>query len=450
LKFFSTFRLLFRFLGVLLLINYSLWRVKRRQREVSKENDFYGKLLAEALPFVYEGSKIYPCANGLLADQEAAAGNVDVRDLYIFALFFVETGVFLTGAAVCCVAEFSFSTVIVFPDYTTELQLPNLAICAPNALSAVAPMRKSLRNVGSWKQQNGWRANGMSNPKKLSQGDSNIISSRRDRLSIHTAHDEDDSASNSSIPQTSRLTRWRFVWDFLSGIYLFFVKGNSGESSSQLDDRLSLSSNEVESEEEMGDQDDNSQIDDGFNRFTSNRANTSKRTKANGVRSKGGRSRGGKSQNHTDLCLPAGGSNITSPSCNVNNVLTPNCNSQERHICPVSTSTNALYSSTSNGVCTTGSTATLNDSALYTELESLREEIKTVRSEESGLRLSNSIKAREQDKASVQLMEKRLIEAQTKARDLEKDLSNERKLKEQHARASLHNAKLVPSFIFLY
>lgn len=82
-----------------------------------------------------------------------------------------------------------------------------------------------------------------------------------------------------SIPQTSRLTRWRFVWDFLSGIYLFFVKGNSGESSSQLDDRLSLSSNEVESEEEMGDQDDNSQIDDGFNRFTSNRANTSKRTK---------------------------------------------------------------------------------------------------------------------------------------------------------------------------
>lgn len=47
------------------------------------------------------------------------------------------------------------------------------------------------------------------------------------------------------------------------------------------------------------------------------------------------------------------------------------------------------------------------------------------------------LKAREQDKLSIQLLEKRLVEAQTKKNELEKELNAEKrsKMKEEHAAA---------------
>lgn len=58
-------------------------------------------------------------------------------------------------------------------------------------------------------------------------------------------------------------------------------------------------------------------------------------------------------------------------------------------------------------------------------------------SESALFRLSNLVKAREQDKCSMQLLEKRLIEAHAKKNELEKELNAERrsKLKEEHAAA---------------
>lgn len=45
--------------------------MKRRQREVSRANEVYCKLLTEALPSLYEGPKIYSRFNGTtLHDQE--------------------------------------------------------------------------------------------------------------------------------------------------------------------------------------------------------------------------------------------------------------------------------------------------------------------------------------------------------------------------------------------
>ena len=51
-------------------------------------------------------------------------------------------------------------------------------------------------------------------------------------------------------------------------------------------------------------------------------------------------------------------------------------------------------------------------------------------------RLTNCVKAREQDRASMQLMERRLIEAQTKVKELEKELTAEKRSREQASRAN--------------
>lgn len=52
-------------------------------------------------------------------------------------------------------------------------------------------------------------------------------------------------------------------------------------------------------------------------------------------------------------------------------------------------------------------------------------------------RLANIMKAREQDKSAIQLLEKKLIDIQTKKNELEKELNAEKrsKIKEEHAAA---------------
>uniref|UniRef100_A0A0N5ASU5 Macoilin n=1 Tax=Syphacia muris TaxID=451379 RepID=A0A0N5ASU5_9BILA len=426
-----------------MLFFFSLWRVKRRQRKVSKENDFYGRLLAEALPSVYGDSKMYPCANGVLPDD---AGG----------------------------------------EYDTELPVHSLALCSPNSLSPVAPVRKSLRNVGNWKQHNNWRtANSISTSKKMVSSDSNSITVRRDRLSIH---DEDDSAI--SIPSAGRTSLWRLMWDFICSWFLVLFKITFGESSPQLDDRMSLSSNEVDSEEEIGDQDEASQADETYSRLVSSSRTTStvpnKRAKSSGLKNKTGRSRGTKTQNHTDLCITASApstapmsvaistnSGVSNSVSSVNNTLPSSSASSDKHLYhTASTTGSVVYSnSTSTDACSTASTTTVNNALYVAELESLREELKNIRCEESELRnhlqqatsaekqartellqlkskydqsenkLTSCLKARDQDRSTMQLMEKRLVEAQTKAKELEKDLVAERKLREQSSRVNTHNTK---------
>lgn len=51
---------------------------------------------------------------------------------------------------------------------------------------------------------------------------------------------------------------WRVIWDLLWSIVLYILGGVVESSSSSLDDRISLSSNETESEDEMMEQEETS------------------------------------------------------------------------------------------------------------------------------------------------------------------------------------------------
>lgn len=68
------------------------------------------------------------------------------------------------------------------------------------------------------------------------------------------------------------------------------------------------------------------------------------------------------------------------------------------------------------------------------------------------LRLANVMKAREQDKSTMQLLEKRLIEAQTKKNELEKELNAEKrsKIKEEHAAARALAAAQYNKYVSLF
>uniref|UniRef100_A0A0R3S1Q3 Glycerophosphocholine acyltransferase 1 n=1 Tax=Elaeophora elaphi TaxID=1147741 RepID=A0A0R3S1Q3_9BILA len=259
-------------LGFGLKTYFRLWRVKRRQREVSLANEVYCKLLMEALPSLYEGSKIYSrCSGTVLQDHEQI-------------------------------------------EYESELcpgSLQNLAICASSSSTNVT-QRKNSRAGAGWKQ-NSWKNTGI-NPKKVSIPSSGSSSTRKERV-VRENNDDDDTASSVSLSVAPRMYLWRVIWDLLWSIVLYILGGVVESSSSSLDDRISLSSNEVESEDEMIDQEEtSSQPDDASpssNRLGSvhRHPTSSKKNKAlisssgSYSRAKNGRSRGRHLQNHTGYIL---------------------------------------------------------------------------------------------------------------------------------------------------
>ncbi|VDK48642.1 unnamed protein product [Anisakis simplex] len=433
----------------------SLWRFKRRQREVSRENEVYGRLLAEALPSVYEGPKVYSRCNGAAIQEQD-------------------------------------STI----DYETEL-LPSLAICAsPSSTTSGlgASQRKSSRTSSSWKQ-NGCK---QLNTKRIpSHANGSLLTSRKDTTN-QNINDDDDTASSASACGTSRMSLWRLIWDVI-WMVLSVLTGSSGDTmSSSLDDRISLSSNEIDSDEEMMEQEETSfQPDDlplPSTRLLPQQRNTNvKKSKGSCTRLKAGRSRARNMHNQSEYVLSANNaaaqplvSLSTNSSClTTNNLL--NLNSGTAAAQDNTLSSSSSSSPPNNAYTSTGNTSVTNtifvassqpsiasipnkandDYVTVEELETLKGELRAARSQETDLRcmlqqavnaekqtkgeltqlkmkqeqtenkLSNLLKAREQDKCSIQLLEKRLIEAHAKKNELEKELNAERrsKLKEEHAAA---------------
>uniref|UniRef100_A0A915B5N4 Macoilin n=1 Tax=Parascaris univalens TaxID=6257 RepID=A0A915B5N4_PARUN len=428
----------------------SLWRFKRRQREVSRENEVYGRLLVEALPSIYEGPKVYPlCNTAAIQDHESAI------------------------------------------DYETEL-LPSLAICAsPSSGSALSSQRKSSRAGSSWKQNGCKQINAKRIP---SHSNGSLLSSRKDQTS-HNANDDDDTASTASVSGTSRMSLWRLAWDVILMAFSLLTGGGGESASSSLDDRISLSSNEIESEEEMMEQEEtSSQPDDlpvaSSRLLSQQRSNNAKKNKGSCTRVKGGRTRARNMHTQSEYVLgsvPTGPS-LSSPSlsasCSLNNNLlnlTTGGTANEKQLyspssalSPTNNYQNSGGSALGNSIFigTTQSVAPIaskvgDDYVTLEEVEALKGELRAARCQETDLRyllqqainaekqakgelaqlkmkheqidnkLSNLVKAREQDKCSMQLLEKRLIEAHAKKNELEKELNAERrsKLKEEHAAA---------------
>ncbi|KAM3721225.1 Macoilin-1 [Dirofilaria immitis] len=435
-------------LGFGLKTYFRLWRVKRRQREVSLANEIYCKILTEALPSLYEGPKIYSRCNGtILQEQEQ----------------------------------------IEFESEICSGSLQNLSICASSSSTAVV-QRKNLRAGASWKQ-NGWKHIGI-NSKKVSVPLNGTSSTRKERA-IRENNDDDDTASSVSLSVASKIYLWRVIWDLVWSIILYILGGVVELPSSSLDDRISLSSNEVESEDEMEQEETSSQPDDASP--SSNRIGpihrhptNSKKNKGSYSRTKGGRSRGHHLQNHTEYIL--------SPLTSVNNTLSSSLGAN----CALSTNLlnlaadsiqqdKQLYSSASNadyqnmsitninvvenGGLSTGSAASLNGKTRKYDaeelLETLRSDLRAAQSQETELRymlqqymngekqlkeelqqlklkqeqsdnkLANIMKVHEQDKSTMQLLEKKLIDTQAKKNELEKELTAEKrnKIKEEHAAA---------------
>uniref|UniRef100_A0A1I8EY38 Macoilin n=1 Tax=Wuchereria bancrofti TaxID=6293 RepID=A0A1I8EY38_WUCBA len=431
---------------------FRLWRVKRRQREVSLANEVYCKLLMEALPSLYEGPKIYSRCNGtVLQDQEQI-------------------------------------------EYESEIcpsPLQNLAICASPS-SVVIAQRKNSRGTG-WKQNN-WKHVGI-NSKKVCAPSNGSSSIRKERVAREN-NDDDDTASSVSLSVAPRMYLWRVIWDLLWGIVLYILGGVVESPSPSLDDRISLSSNEMESEDEMMDQEEtSSQPDDASpssNRLGSihRHPTSSKKNKmlisssGSYSRAKGGRSRGRHIQNHNGYILSpltpttALSSSTLGANCALNNNLlnlAAGSIQQDRQMYNSSNSTGYQSISISginveNGnpsAC--GATAFDRKASEYDaeELETLRNDLRVARTQETELRfmlqqyvngekrlkgelqqlklkqehsenkLANIMKAREQDKLTMQLLEKKLVDIQTKKNELEKELNAEKrsKIKEEHASA---------------
>ncbi|KHN80400.1 Macoilin-2 [Toxocara canis] len=431
----------------------SLWRFKRRQREVSRENEVYGRLLAEALPSIYEGPKVYPRCNGTtIQDQESAI------------------------------------------DYETEL-LPSLAICASpsSSSSGLGAQRKSSRVGSSWKQNGCKQLNAKRIP---SHSNGSLLSSRKDHTS-QNANDDDDTASTASVSGTSRMSLWRVAWDVMLMAFSLLTGAGGESASSSLDDRISLSSNEIESEEEMMEQEEtSSQPDDlpipSSRLLSQQRSNNTKKSKGSCTRMKGGRTRARNMHSQSEYVLgsvPSGTPSLSSPpslgaSCALSNNLLNLTAGSTAHDKQLYSSSSAL-SPTSNYQNSAGTALASSifvgatqppapitnkvgdDYVTLEELEALKGELRAARVQETDLRcllqqainaekqakgelaqlkmkqeqtdnkLSNLMKAREQDKCSMQLLEKRLIEAHAKKNELEKELNAERrsKLKEEHAAA---------------
>uniref|UniRef100_A0A915Q572 Macoilin n=1 Tax=Setaria digitata TaxID=48799 RepID=A0A915Q572_9BILA len=452
-------------LGFGLKTYFRLWRVRRRQREVSRANEVYCKLLVEALPSLYEGQKIYPRCNGtILQDHEHI-------------------------------------------EYESEIcpaSLQNLAICASPSSSTIT-QRKNSRSGAGWKQ-NSWKQTGI-NSKKISAASSGSSSTRKERI-VRENNDDDDTASSVSLSVTPRMYLWRVIWDLLWNIVLYILGGVVDSSSSLLDDRISLSSNEVESDDEMMEQEEtSSQPDDASpssNRLTSihRHPGSAKKSKVlipnsgSYSRAKGGRSRGRHLQNHTGYILspltPGGAlsSSTLGANCALNNNLlnlAAGSIQQDRQMYTSAGSATYQNISISNGDIVENDSPSAGitfcgkasaDSSQKSEpiisswsteemLETLRNDLRAARSQENELRcmlqqyintekhlkgelqqlklkqeqsdskLANVMKAREQDKSAMQLLEKRLMDAQTKKNELERELNAEKrsKIKEEHAAA---------------
>ncbi|EFO28402.2 hypothetical protein LOAG_00091 [Loa loa] len=438
-------------LGFGLKTYFRLWRVKRRQREVSLANEMYCKLLIEALPSLYEGPKIYShCNSSVLQDQEQI-------------------------------------------EYESEIcpgSLQNLAICASPS-SATVTQRKNSRGAG-WKQ-NSWKHTSI-NSKKVSVPSSGSSSTRKGRV-VRENNDDDDTASSVSLLVTPRMYLWRVLWDLLWSTVLYILGGVVESPSSSLDDHISLSSNEMESEDEMMEQEEtSSQPDDASpssNRLGSihRHPNSSKKSRVlipssgNYSRAKGGRSRGRHVQNHAGYILSplTPGTTLSSSTLGANcalnnnllNLAAGNIQQDRQMYNSVSSTGYQNISITSvnvieNGGSSTGNAATFDGKASEydaDELEMLRSDLRAARSQENELRymlqqyisgekqlkgelqqlklkqeqsenkLANIMKAREQDKSAMQLLEKKLIDIQTKKNELEKELNAEKrsKIKEEHA-----------------
>ncbi|KAL3998271.1 Transmembrane family protein [Acanthocheilonema viteae] len=442
-------------LGFGLKTYFKLWRVKRRQREVSLANEVYCKLLIEALPSLYEGPKIYSqCSGTVLQDQEQI-------------------------------------------EYESELcpgSLQNLAICASSSSTTIT-QRKNSRVGAGWKQ-NSWKHTGI-NPKKVPVPSNGSLSTRKERV-VRENNDDDDTASSVSLSVAPKMYLWRVIWDLLWSIMLYILGGVVESPSSSLDDHISLSSNEMESEDEMMEQEEtSSQPDDASpssNRLGSihRHANSSKKNKVlisssgNYSRAKGRRSRGRHLQNHTGYILSplAPGAALSSSTLGANCALNNNLLNlaagsiqQDRQM--YNSASNTGYQNMSitsvnvveSGGSSTGNAATFSGKASEYDteelLETLRNDLRVARSQETELRymlqqyingekqlkgelqqlklkheqsenrLTNIMKAREQDKSSMQLLEKKLIDMQTKKSELEKELNAEKrsKIKEEHAAA---------------
>ncbi|VDN34607.1 unnamed protein product [Gongylonema pulchrum] len=150
-------------------------------------------------------------------------------------------------------------------------------------------------------------------------------------------------------------------------------------------------------------------------------------------RAKGGRSRGRNVQNHANYVLSpltngatALSSSTLGATCALNNNLLNLATGgvqQDRQI----------YSSVP-GVAYPSLTNSSGDAA---EKDSASGVCATQEKPKDDTKLANVLKARDQDKSAMQLLEKRLIEAQTKRNELEKELNAEKrsKIKEEHAAA---------------
>ncbi|CAG9539199.1 unnamed protein product [Cercopithifilaria johnstoni] len=442
-------------LGFGLKTYFRLWRVKKRQREVSLANEVYCKLLMEALPSLYEGSKIYSrCRSTVLQDQEQI-------------------------------------------EYESELcpgSLQNLAICASPSSTTVTQRKNSRAGVG-WKQ-NSWKHAGI-NSKKVSVPSNGSSLTRKERV-VRENNDDDDTASSVSLSVAPRMYLWRVIWDLLWSIVLYILGGVVESPSSSLDDRISLSSNEMESEDEMMEQEEtSSQPDDASpssNRLGSIHRHpaSSKKSKVlissseNYSRAKGRRSRGRHLQNHAGYILSplTSGAALSSSTLGANCALNNNLLNlaagsiqQDRQMYNSANNTGYQNISITNvnviesGGPSTASAATFSGKASEYDteelLETLRNDLRVARSQETDLRymlqqyingekqlkgelqqlklkqeqsenkLANIIKAREQDKSAMQLLEKKLIDIQTKKNELEKELNAEKrnKIKEEHAAA---------------
>lgn len=407
-----------------------LWRVKRRQREVSRANEVYSKLLTEALPSLYEGPK-------MLSRFRGAAALREQEQL----------------------------------EYESEICPGSLAICGAPPTASIT-QRKNSRSGCGWKQ-NGWKQSGPG--VKRASLSANGTLARKDRISSLN-NEDDDTASSVSVSVTPRMYLWRFLWDLLRGVVLYIWGHRTSDSpSSSLDDRVSLSSNEIDTDEELLEQEETSSQPEESNRLRAG-ANKKNKSTVSWNRSKGGRSRGRNSvhSNSAEYVLSPLTSGTLSPplgatcplSNNLLNLASAGAHERQMYSSAVSPGHANLIAGDAAAISNPAIGVKQLDSGAE-ELETLRHELQNARYQESELRctlqqyvstekqlkaelsqlkqkqeqsdnkMANLVKAREQEKSSMQLLEKRLIEAQTKKNELEKELSAEKrsKVKEEYAAA---------------
>ncbi|VDN03247.1 unnamed protein product [Thelazia callipaeda] len=438
-----------------------LWRVKRRRLEVSRANEVYCKLLTEALPMLYDDPKLYARSSDTITHDQIE----------------YEADVSLSGTQ-------------------------NLAICGSS--SPLTQTHRKNSRAGMVSKQNSKHSGTCSKKNTVSGGSA---PARKGKV-VQGSNCDDDSSSSVSLLVTSRMYLWRIVWEVIYGIVLHIFGIIFESPSLVVDDRVSLSSNEVGSDDEVIElEETSSQPDDTSpysNRLSSRQRPTTSSKKSKMLipssrsfsQAKGGRSRGRHLQNHTDCVL----SPLTSSSALTSTSLGANCAfnnnllnlaagsvQQDRHMYS-STSNTALQSSGSagnevvensvpSGMSASANNGKTSEHYISETLETMRSELRAARSQETELRsiiqqyvieerqlkgelqqlklkqeqsdnkLASLMKAREQDKSAIQQLEKKLIDAQTKRNEVEKELNAERrKAKEEHDAARLAAAQFVKNF----